>query len=102
MSGGLVLEETMRFGFRVADAMPREMSAGAFRVGDDPFSFVPSDTFGSSASVAVGFRPTELLEPGSPTSPRFHLRLNEILFFPISAPSQISSRRSGDRSNLCR
>ena len=48
------------FGFRAADAAPREMSAGAFRVRYDPFSFVPSDTFGSFMSVVVGFRATEV------------------------------------------
>ena len=59
----------MRFVFRVADAALHEMSAGAFRVRDDPFIFVPSDTFGSSGFVAVEFRATDLLSSGSPVSP---------------------------------
>jgi hypothetical protein len=61
----------MRFRFRVADATPREASAGAFRVGDGPISFVPSDTFGSFASIVAGFRASEVLRPSSPTPPVF-------------------------------
>jgi len=68
---GLALQETKRLGFRGADATPREVSAGAFRVGDRPFSFVPSNTFRSSASVFGGFRATDLLSSGSPRSPVF-------------------------------
>ena len=64
----------MRFGFRVADAAPREMSAGPFRVHYDPFSFVPSDTFGSSASVGFEFRATKLMSSESGRHPDIRRR----------------------------
>ena len=67
----LAVDGDVRFRFRVTDARPCEGNTGASLVGDGPLSFVPSDTFGSSASDLGGFRATDLLNSGSAMSPVF-------------------------------